>query len=154
MLEKLITSLPPVCAGADIVIGLGEIESDQLLVLEQLIVDNEIAHFCERLVRGVDASPQKELFEDIAHIGPGGNYLKLKSTRSAARSDEFFYPLLFSRLPAEKWVEAGKPTIYSRAREKVVEILAGPVADPLPEPVCAELDAILTLADRELAPKL
>ena len=153
VIEKLITTLPPVCAGADIVIGLGEIESDQLLVLEQLIVDNEIAHFCERLFQGVDASSQKELFDDIARTGPGGNFLKLKSTRLAARSDEFFYPLLFDRLTPEKWVQAGKPTLYTKAREKVEEILAGPAVDPLPEAVCAELDIILASADRELAPK-
>jgi len=153
VIEKLVTTLPPVCAGADIVIGMGEIESDQLLVLEQLIVDNEIAHFCDRLVQGVDASPQKELFEDIAQTGPGGNYLKLKSTRLAARSDEFFYPLLFDRLSPEKWIEAGKPTLYTTAREKVEEILAGPLVDPLPESVCAELDAILASADHELAQK-
>lgn len=153
VIEKLMTTLPPVCAGADIVIGMGEIESDQLLVLEQLIVDNEIAHFCDRLVQGVDASSQKELFEDIAQTGPGGNYLKLKSTRLAARSDEFFYPLLFDRLTPDKWAQAGKPNLYSKAREKVEEILSGPWVDPLPEPVSAELDAILASADRELAPK-
>lgn len=153
VIEKLLTTLPPVLAGADLVIGMGEIESDQLLVLEQLVVDNEIAHFCDRLLQGVDSSPQKELFEDIAQTGPGGNFLKLKNTRLAARSDEFFYPLLFDRLSPEKWIEAGKPTIYTKAREKVDEILAGPLIDPLPESVCMELDAILASADRELAPK-
>jgi trimethylamine--corrinoid protein Co-methyltransferase len=153
VIEKLITTLPPVCAGADIIIGLGEIESDQLLVLEQLVVDNEIAHFCERMLQGVDASPQKELFDDIAQTKPGGNFLKLKSTRLAARSNEFFYPQLFDRLTQEKWLQAGKPTLYTKAREKVQEILAGPVVDPLPEAVCAELDAILAVADRELASK-
>jgi trimethylamine--corrinoid protein Co-methyltransferase len=153
VLEKLLTTLPPVLSGADIVVGLGEIESDQLLVLEQLIVDNEIAHFCERLLQGVDASPQKELFEDIAQTGPGGNFLKLKSTRLAARSEEFFYPLLFDRLPPEKWVQAGKPTLYTKARQKVEEILAGPMVDPLPEAICAELDEILASADHELAAK-
>lgn len=153
VLEKLITSLPPVLAGADLVIGLGEIESDQLLVLEQLVVDNEIAHFCERLARGVDAAPHKELFDDIAQTGPGGNYLKLRSTRMAARSDEFFYPLLFDRSTPERWEQAGKPTLYTKARQVVEAILSGPPVDPLPESVCAELDAILAAADRELAPK-
>jgi trimethylamine--corrinoid protein Co-methyltransferase len=153
VIEKLLTTLPPVLVGADIVIGMGEIESDQLLVLEQLVVDNEIAHFCERILQGVDSSPQKELFEDVAQTGPGGNFLKLKSTRLAARSNEFFYSLLFDRLPPEKWVEAGKPTIYTKAREIVEGILAGPLVDPLPEAVCAELDAILASADRELTPR-
>jgi trimethylamine---corrinoid protein Co-methyltransferase len=153
VIEKLLTTLPPVLAGADIIIGLGEIQSDQLLVLEQLVIDNELAHFCERIVQGVDASPAKELFEDIAQTGPGGNFLKLKSTRLAARSDEFFYPLLFDRRTPEKWAEAGKPGLYTHAREKVEEILALPPVDPLPESICVELDAILAAADKELAPR-
>lgn len=49
-MEKLITTLPPVLLGADIILGTGEIESDQALVLEQLIVDNEIGHYCQRIV--------------------------------------------------------------------------------------------------------
>jgi trimethylamine--corrinoid protein Co-methyltransferase len=151
VIEKLLTTLPPLSAGADIIVGLGEIESDQLLVLEQLIVDNELAHFCERLVHGVDSSPEKELFDDIATVGPGGNFLKLKSTRQAARSNEFFYSMLFDRQTPEKWAEAGRPTIYTYARQRVDEILAGPMIDPLPQSVEAELVSILETADRELA---
>jgi trimethylamine--corrinoid protein Co-methyltransferase len=151
VIEKLLTTIPPVCAGADIVIGLGEIESDQLLVLEQLIVDNEIAHFAARLFQGVDTSPEKELFDDIARTGSGGNFLGKKSTARLARTDEFFYPLLFDRLTPEKWVQAGRPDIYQHARAKVEQILAGPLVDPLPAEVCAELDAILAAADRQLA---
>ena len=44
VIEKLVTMLPPASAGADIVVGFGEIEGDQALVLEQILVDNELAH--------------------------------------------------------------------------------------------------------------
>lgn len=151
ILEKLMTTLPPAGAGADIIVGFGEIESDQLLVLEQLIVDNEIAHFCERILCGIDSSPSKELFEDIQKIGPGGNFLKSRNTLTAARSGEFFYPQLFDRSTPEKWAQSGKPTIYTKAREKVEAILSGPVVDPLPEEVCLQLDQILARADRRLS---
>ena len=153
VLEKMMTTLPPVCAGADIIVGLGEIESDQVLVLEQLIVDNELAKFCERIVAGVDSSEGKELFEDIVQTGPGGNYLKMKNTRLAARSGEFFYPSLVDRHPYESWTSLGKPTMYSKAREKVEEILFAPMEDPLPESVSKELDDILQIADKELSSK-
>ena len=150
ILEKILTSMPPVSAGADIIIGLGEIESDQVLVLEQLVVDNELAHFCERLVTGVDSGEGKNLFQDIAQVGPGGNFLKSRNTRLAARSPEFFYPTLTDRHPYETWVGIGKPTMYTKAREKVEEILSAPLIDPLPESVSKELDEILQAADAEL----
>jgi hypothetical protein len=40
--------------------------------------------------------------------------------------------------------------MYGRARDKVREILAGPVVDPLPDAVESELARILAAADAEL----
>jgi trimethylamine--corrinoid protein Co-methyltransferase len=151
ILDKLITTIPPVCAGADIIIGTGEIEGDQLLVLEQLVVDNEMGHICERLYAGVDSSEAKDLYEDIAKVGPGGHFLGSRNTRRAARSDEFFMPGLIDRHSYESWLELGRPNMYRNARQKVEEILAAPPADPLPESVVGQLDEILQAADRELA---
>jgi trimethylamine--corrinoid protein Co-methyltransferase len=150
VLEKLITTIPPVLAGADIVIGIGEIESDQLLVLEQMVVDNELAHFCQRLLEGVDGGEGRDLFADIAQVGPGGHFLKTRSARQAPRSGEFFMPQLLDRHAYEAWVELGRPSMYSKAREKVRQILESPPVDPLPDAISAELDEILRKADREL----
>ena len=151
VLEKLITTIPPVSAGADIIVGMGEIESDQVLILEQLFVDNEIAHICERMVTGVDSGEAKDLYQDIVQVGPGGNFLKSRNTRLAARSGEFYYPDLTDRHPYESWVGLGKPTMYSNARKKVEEILSAPLVDPLPGNILQELDEILIVADKELA---
>lgn len=150
ILEKLITTLPPVMLGADIIAGTGEIESDQALVLEQLVVDNEIGHFCQRIADGIDSRPEADLLEDIVQVGPGGHYLKLKSTRRAARSGEFLISRLLPHGSYEAWEEAGRPDIYSRARQTVREILESPVKDPMPESIVSRLDEILLAADREL----
>lgn len=151
VMEKLFTSIPPVCAGADIIVGMGEIESDQLMVLEQIVVDNELAHFCERMFAGVDTSAAKNLNGDIAQFASGGNFLASRNTRLAARSNEFFYPALTDRHTYEAWLDLGKPNIYTKAREKVEEILAAPPANLLPDSVSRALDEILYAADRELA---
>jgi trimethylamine--corrinoid protein Co-methyltransferase len=148
VLEKLITTLPPVLSGSDIIVGFGEVESDQLLILEQIVVDNEIAHFCERLVNGIDS--EKVFTEDVIRVGPGGNFLAMKSTRAQARSDEFMVPTLFDRHNTDQWIELGKPSMYSKARDKVREILAAPLVDPLPDSIIAALDEILAKADEEL----
>ena len=153
ILEKLVTTFPPVSVGSDIIVGFGEIESDQLLILEQLVVDNEIAHFCERLCAGVDSSTAQDLYEDVAQIGPGGNFLKSRQTRLAARSSEFFTPSLIGHHSYEAWLGLGKPSMYNRAREKVKEVLAASPVDPMPESISRELDEILLAADKELAAK-
>ncbi|HSB66167.1 MAG TPA: trimethylamine methyltransferase family protein [Anaerolineales bacterium] len=150
VMEKFITTLPSVLAGADLLIGFGEIASDQLLILEQIVVDNEIAHIIQRMVEGVDCTDEKDLFEDIAKIGPGGHFLATKSTRKAARSAEFLTTQLVDHHSYETWVELGKPSMYAKAREIVEEILSQPVVDPLPEEVEAKLDQILKKAEKKL----
>ena len=77
--------------------------------------------------------PDKTLTEDIIKVGPGGNFLARKSTRNLARSGETYLTSLLDRHTLEQWLEIGKPGMYSRARQKVGEILAGPLEDPLPE---------------------
>ena len=150
-IEKLITMLPSVSAGADIVVGYGELDGDQTLVLEQILVDNELAHLVVRMYEGVDGRAGAELLDDIAEVGPGGNFLTMQATRKAARSGEFYEPSLIGRATYDAWHSLGKPTMYGRARERVREILDGPMVDPAPDATLAEVERILAEADRALA---
>lgn len=150
VMEKLITTLPSVLAGADILVGFGEIESDQLLILEQIVVDNEMAHIFQRLAEGVDCSAEKDLFDDIARVGAGGHYLASRSTRKAARSNEFLTTQLVDHHSYEAWLELGKPSMYANARKMVEEILPQPILDPLPGEVGEKLDQVLRRAEKEI----
>jgi len=150
VIEKLVTMLPPASAGADIVVGFGEIQGDQALVLEQILVDNELARYVERLVEGVGEPADPDFVAEVAAVGPGGNFLASPVTRRAARSREFLAPTLIGRHAYEAWRDLGSPSMYGRARDKVREILAGPVVDPLPDAVEAEVARILGAADAEL----
>jgi trimethylamine--corrinoid protein Co-methyltransferase len=151
VLEKMTTSIAPVLSGSDVLVGFGELEGDQLLVLEQIVVDNEIAHVCERLFQGVDSSPDKVLTDDVVAVGPGGHFLGRKSTRRLSRTDEFYLSGLLDRHTLEQWLDLGKPGMYTNARAKVEEILAGPLEDALPEATSQALDEILGRAKRELS---
>ena len=150
VLEKTISALPAFLSGADMIVGIGLIECSQSLVLEQMVVDHEIGRRCRRLRQGIDSSESKDLFADLAEIGPGGHFLARKSTRQAARSGEFTVQGLADRHPYEAWLELGRPSVYSAARTRVEEILAEPLVDPLPDEVNARLDDILRRADAEL----
>ncbi len=150
VIEKLVTMLPPASAGADIIVGLGEIQGDQALVLEQILVDNELAHYVERMVEGLGEPADPDFAAEVAAVGPGGNFLASFVTRRAARSREFMAPGLIGRHAYEAWRDLGSPTMYGRAREQVREILAGPPVDPLPDAVEAELARVLAAADAEL----
>jgi trimethylamine:corrinoid methyltransferase-like protein len=90
-----------------------------------------------------------DLYADVAAVGPGGHFLASKNTRKAARSPEFYMSELLDRHTYEAWIELGKPRMYTRARDRVHEILAAPMVDALPAAVSARLGEILAAADAE-----
>lgn len=150
IMEKMITTLPLVLGGVDVVNGIGEIETSQLLVLEQIIIDEEIARRCRRLACGIDFSEGKNLFDDLFKVGPGGHFLDRESTFRLCRDKEFYQPLLQDKIKIEEMQEGSKTDLYTKAREKVTEILSGPVQNELSETVKTKLDDILIRATNDL----
>jgi len=147
ILEKFTTTLPLVLNGADLIQGPGCLDTSNMMSLEQIVVDDEIARMCQRLRDGIDFSPEKNYFEDIKAVGPGGHFLRQRNTRSAARSSEFVKPVLMDRNPFDQWVALGRPDLYDKAKEKVEEILASPQKNPLPDDVIGKLEDIMRKAD-------
>jgi trimethylamine--corrinoid protein Co-methyltransferase len=150
VMEKVITTLPLVLGGADLVQGPGALETSNTLCLEQVVVDEEIALVCKRLRDGINFSTGKDLQEDIKIVGPGGHFLGEESTLAACRGDEFFSPRLADRSSFEEWKTLGNPDVYTKARERVEEILSSPQPDPLPDGVIGKLEEIMVRADNEL----
>ncbi len=150
VMEKLLTTLPLVLSGADLVQGPGCLETSGMLCLEQIVVDEEIGGLCQRIRKGIDFAEARNLFDDIHEVGPSGHFLMQDSTLEACRSAEFYTPKLFDRHTFERWSDLGRPDVYSKARERVEEILATPQKNPLPDAVIGKLDEIMRRADAEL----
>jgi glycine betaine---corrinoid protein Co-methyltransferase len=151
VMEKLLTTLPLVLSGVDYIQGPGALETSGTLCLEQIVVDDEIAQLCKRMRDGIDTSPEKDFYEDIKEVKPGGHFLSQDNTLQTCRSDEFLMPMLSSRSTFEIWAELGRPDIYDKAQKKVEEILATPQKHPLPDDVIGKLEAITRRAEEELS---
>jgi len=100
---------------------------------------------------GIDFSEQKNLFEDLLKVGPGGHFLDLESTFQLCRGAEFYQPLLSDQHRLDEIKESCGTDLYALAREKVKKILSAPVQNTLSEKIEAELEDILTRATAELA---
>jgi trimethylamine---corrinoid protein Co-methyltransferase len=133
VMEKIITTMPLVLSGTDIVQGIGLVESSMTLSYEQIVIDGEIAKLCKRLKDGIDISPEKDYYEDIKQVGHGGHFLKQKNTRQAFRSSEFYMSEICDRNSHDEWELLGNPDLLSNARKKVEEILNGEQNCPLSE---------------------
>ena len=131
-LEKLMNTLPLVLTGCDVVQGAGFLESSMTMTLEQILMDGEILELSNRFAKGVTNFKDEDMFEEIKKVGPGGHFLKQKSTRELFRSDEYYTPKLMNRDTYDTWIKIGSPTMITNARKRVAEILDEGIVDPLP----------------------
>jgi trimethylamine--corrinoid protein Co-methyltransferase len=153
IMEKITTTLPLVMNGVDLVQGPGALETSNMMSLEQIVVDDEIACYCKRIRDGIDVSDRKNYFDDIKDVKPGGHFLQRMNTVRACRSEEFLAPSLCERGTYEKWDELGRRDMYDKAREKVEEIMASPQKNKLEDDIIGKLDDIMRRADDALNEK-
>ncbi|MBI9109355.1 MAG: trimethylamine methyltransferase family protein [Spirochaetales bacterium] len=153
ILEKTITTIPLLNSGVDLLQGPGALECSNTITLEQIVVDDEIINYAQRLRRGIDTSIEKNYFTDIEEVGPGGHYLMQPSTVMACRSDEFMTQELTDGDTYETWTAKGKHDMYSKARIRVEEILAGAERYPLADNIKGGLEDIMRKADILLSPE-
>ncbi|HWQ77226.1 MAG TPA: trimethylamine methyltransferase family protein [Anaerovoracaceae bacterium] len=150
VMEKVLTTLPLVLAGSDIIQGIGLIESSMTLSLEQMIIDGEIANLCRRIKDGVKVSDDLDFFDDIKAVGPGGHFLKQKNTRAAFRTDQFYQTELCDRSSYDTWADLGRKDMIDFARAKVKAILEAEIKNPLPGETEKLLREIMEEARRKL----
>jgi len=120
--ESVFFALAPALSGADVLCGVGLLDGDTLLSLEQLIIDYEIGTILLRLIRGFDVNDETLALDLINKVGPGGNYLAEKHTLEHVH--ECWRPMISHVSSYGDWVAAGSKSVVQVAREKVKEILA------------------------------
>jgi trimethylamine--corrinoid protein Co-methyltransferase len=143
-------ALPTALAWPDIIVGPGLLDGSMVLSLESLLIDVEIFRFARQAHRGVVADEEKWLTDTIEEVGPGGNYLFSRSTRTALRSGEWFLSDLGVHESYDRWRASGKGDFLEEVRAKVDQILATHEPLPLGEEAEKELDRICARA-RSLA---
>lgn len=143
VLEKVLTTMPLTLAGADVIQGIGLLESSMTLSLEQILIDAEIAGLCQRIHDGIQVTEEKDCYEDIVKVGQGGHFLKQPSTRTGFRSNEFYAPSLLDRDSYDEWCDLGSPNMYTEANKKVKGILAADPAHPIPMDVEIQIREIM-----------
>ena len=130
-MEKVFTTLPLLQGKCDIVQGAGLIEGSMTMSLEQILVDVEIFRQCRRMAAGIDICDAKDYFDDIKNVGPGGDFLKCKTTRKAFRTDEFYNPELVPWQAHDRWEAEGSKDMYALAHDKAEQILKAEPMSPV-----------------------
>ena len=138
------TMLAVALCGADTASGIGLRETCTLLTKEALVLDAEMVEMTRIDARGVDTSQEALSLDMIKAVGPRGNFLKEKHTRTQVRE------LDYSELSHQTNREGGYRDPIQVARDKTAWILENHHPKPLEEEKQQELKLILAAAEREL----
>lgn len=131
--ERAMNAMLPTLSWPDLMVGAGLLGGSMIMSLEQLLIDAEVFRMQKQAHRGILTHQDKWLDDVIQNVGPGGNFLGEKSTRTNLRSGTWLIPGLGVHETQKAWEEAGKRKIIEEAREKVDFLLAEhePLALPL-----------------------
>lgn len=148
--EKGISMLMPVLCGATGFGTVGHIENAATFSPVQLVLDNEIAGYVRRAVRGFEVSDATIDIEQIRRVGIGGNYLAEPET--VAQFRDLVNLSAFFR--AEPWgdrrhVDANDEWLRM-GREKAERLMANDVPSPLTPEQIRAVDAIVEEAEATL----
>jgi trimethylamine--corrinoid protein Co-methyltransferase len=141
--EKTFSTFCAVGAANDLIVNCGMFATGLTCSNEQLLMDEEISAYSERIARGIEVTPAAIAADLIKDRGPQGEtYLTAEHTLERLRGAEYVRPrLAVSGLPAV-WRARGSKDTYATARDKVREMEAVP-APPFEEGRKAAMRAII-----------
>ncbi len=116
MLERLMTALPPILAGVDL-INLCTTGGKMIFSPEQLVIDDETMRWIGRYLQGIRVSDEAMALDLIVEIGPGGFYADQEHTARHFRQELLHTGLIRGRGPEEA------TELRERARQRAGEIL-------------------------------
>jgi trimethylamine--corrinoid protein Co-methyltransferase len=134
-------------AGANQIYGAGMIESGVTFDFGQLVMDNEFAKMIKHVVAGIAVDDETLAVEDIAGVGPFGDFLSLDATLKHMR--ELSQPEVLDRRVREDWEARGASDLATRARARALELIDTHEPLPLDADVAKQIRGIIEAANRE-----
>jgi trimethylamine--corrinoid protein Co-methyltransferase len=129
-LEATLTLLLASLSGEQLIHDVGYLDNGLTASLEQLVICHEIIGWIKGFLPGLEISEDTLALDLIHQVGADGNFLEMEHTALHCRDD--WYPQLLDRQSYDDWANEGSPTLRSRAKQKVDEILASYTPRPIP----------------------
>jgi trimethylamine--corrinoid protein Co-methyltransferase len=149
-IEKAATMLLGALAGADTFGHCGICGTDHAGSLLWLAIDNELANYVKRIVRGFDVNSENLAVDVVNTVGPGGNFLAEQHTVEHFRRELWLPSLVWTRQTYNIWEGQGQSSMADRAREQVNQILDTHEPEPIDESLAKEINRIVECAKRQL----
>lgn len=132
-------------AGTNLIYGAGMLDTGVTFDIPQLMMDNEIIRMIRHFVAGMPVSAETLAIDEIAKVGPFGEFLSIDHTLKHMRDSSVAE--LSIRNDGPTWQLAGRPDFAGNAFKKAQEVVREYHPQPLSEDVSAEVDQILKKAE-------
>jgi trimethylamine--corrinoid protein Co-methyltransferase len=121
--EIMSSTIGGAMSGGTLLHDVGYMESGMLGSFEALVMGDDLARFARACMVDVPADDSAFLIDEVAKVGPGGNYLGQKTTRKDCRA--WWRPTnLFDRSNHRQWKDNGSLSLGDRLRSQTLELLA------------------------------
>jgi len=151
-LEAGVTLMLGAAAGADIFGHMGICGVDQAASLDMLVLQNEVIHYVESVMRAVEVSADTLGLDVITEVGPGGTFIDQPHTAAHFRR-ELWFPKLLDRNYYQAWADNGARSTEDRCRLEKETILKTHTPEPIAPELARTLDDIVAAAHRALRKK-
>ena len=148
-MEAAISILLAALEGANLVHDIGYMGQGLTGNPAAIVMCSEIISYVKRMIRGFEITRERIGLDVIKEVGPGGNFLMDKRTRSLHRQ-EHWRPKFLNRDNPEIWKGKGGKSYGEIVTEKAIRILETHQPEPLPDDVCYAIDEIVKKADVSL----
>jgi len=140
-----LTAVLPALAGANLIYGIGMLDSGLTWDYAQAVMENEMLEMVLRTVQGISISDELIAFDVVKQVGPGGEFISHDHTFEHMREQS--QGKLIDRRSRESWEESGRPDFIEKAYQKAIDIINTHKVEPLPEDVQKSLDSIFEEAE-------
>ena len=136
-------------AGANLIYGLGMLESGVTFDYGQLVMDNEFAEMIKHVVNGIPVSEDTLAVDVIGKVGPFSQFITEQHTFKHMK--QMSQPSLIDRRVREKWEKSGAQSMHEKAMDKARDILKNHKPTPLPDEVRSTMRSIVENVEGEIA---
>ncbi|MDH7486644.1 MAG: trimethylamine methyltransferase family protein [Anaerolineae bacterium] len=136
--------------GANLIHDVGYLGQGLLGHPAAIVMGDEIISYVKRIIRGFDMGDEEMALDVIRKVGPGGNFLSVRHTKTHFQR-ELWRPRLLNRDSLRTWMDKGGKTYEELATQKALEILETHRPEPLPEDVRQKIGEMARAAAEALA---
>ena len=136
-------------AGADILGGVGQLETATVFSPVQAVLDDEAGAYLRALTTCPEISDAAMNWDELRKVATGGHFLQSPHTLAHCRSQ--FRPHIWQRQGRDDYEAAGRKAAWEAARERALALIAAPLPAGLPDQSAQdEIAEIVAAADRHI----